>query len=39
LSLQQFAKQRGSVPQRLRWWKAKFARAATSAVLAPVPAL
>jgi len=39
LSLQRFAKQRGFVPQRLRWWQAKFARGATSAVLAPVPAL
>jgi hypothetical protein len=39
LTLQRFSKQRGFVPQRLRWWQAKFARAETSTALAPVPAL
>lgn len=35
LSIERFAKQRGVVPQRIRWWKAKFASAekSTPAVL------
>jgi hypothetical protein len=42
LSLERFAKQRGFVAQRLRWWKAKFARtdnalaAGVTAALLPV---
>ena len=39
LTLERFAKQRGFGPQRLRWWQAKFARAAKSKALAPLPAL
>ena len=36
LPLQRFAAQRGFVPQRLRWWKYKLARAATATdVVAP----
>lgn len=41
LSLERFAKQRGFVAQRLRWWKAKFARtdnALTAGVTAGVTA-
>ena len=39
LPLERFAKQRGFVPQRLRWWQAKFARAEQRTALAPLPAL
>ena len=39
LTLQRFAKQRGFVPQRLRWWQAKFARPEESTALAPLPTL
>ncbi len=39
LSLEQFAKQRGLVSQRLRWWKQKLARADASLVGSRAPAL
>jgi hypothetical protein len=39
LPLERFAKQRGIVPQRLRWWQAKFAQAEKSTALGPHPAL
>ena len=34
-SLESFAKQRGLVAQRLRWWKAKFESAETALATAP----
>jgi hypothetical protein len=39
MSLESFAKQRGFVGQRLRWWKAKFARSEKAVAVAPMPAL
>jgi hypothetical protein len=39
LSVERFAKQRGFVPQRLRWWKDKFAAAEKAAVVSSTPAL
>jgi hypothetical protein len=39
LSLERFAKQRGFVSQRLRWWKAKFTRAENALAVGAMPAL
>ena len=39
LPLERFAKQRGFVAQRLRWWKWKFARAEKALAAGAVPAL
>ena len=39
LPLERFAKQRGFVPQRLRWWRSRLARAEQAVSLAPLPAL
>ena len=39
LPLERFAKQRGFVGQRLRWWKAKFARTDRALAVATMPAL
>ena len=39
LPLERFAKQRGFVPQRLRWWRSRIARADQAVSLAPLPAL
>lgn len=39
LPLERFAKQRGFVAQRLRWWKRKFAQAERALAAAPTPAL
>ena len=39
LPLERFAKQRGFVSQRLRWWKAKFARAEKALAVGAAPAL
>lgn len=35
LPLERFAKQRGFVAQRLRWWKARFERVETALAVAP----
>ena len=39
LPLERFAKQRGLVAQRLRWWKAKFERAENALAMTATPAL
>lgn len=39
LSIERFAKQRGFVPQRLRWWKVKFAAAEKEVAVSAAPAL
>jgi hypothetical protein len=39
LSLENFAKQRGIVPQRLRWWRHKLEAPGQAAGASPVPAL
>ena len=39
LPLERFATQRGFISQRLRWWKAKFARAEKALAAGTVPAL
>lgn len=39
LSLEGYAKQRGFVSQRLRWWKAKFVRAEKGLAVSATPAL
>jgi hypothetical protein len=39
LPLERFAKQRGFVAQRLRWWRAKWARAEKSLAVSTMPAL
>ena len=39
LPLERFAKQRGFVPQRLRWWRSRIARSEQAVSLAPLPAL
>ena len=39
LPLEHFARQRGFVAQRLRWWKSKFARAEKALAVAKMPAL
>ena len=39
LPLERFAKQRGLVSQRLRWWKAKFVRAEKALAMSATPAL
>ena len=39
LSVQRFAKQRGIVPQRLRWWKMKLAASEKATVVSAAPAL
>lgn len=39
LPLERFAKQRGIVSQRLRWWRAKFNRAERALAAPPTPAL
>jgi hypothetical protein len=39
LPLEKFARQRGFVAQRLRWWRDKFIRAEKASLLGPVPAL
>lgn len=37
LPLDRFAKDRGLVPQRLRWWKRKFVQAERALAAAPTP--
>ena len=39
LSVERFAKQRGFVPQRLRWWKVKFAAAEKEVAVSAVSAV
>ncbi len=39
LPLETFAKQRGFVPQRLRWWRDKLAGVAKTAAIAATPTL
>lgn len=39
LPLERYAKQRGFVGQRLRWWRAKFARAEKDLAVSSMPAL
>lgn len=39
LPLERFAKERGIVSQRLRWWKKKFSRAARAAAMPSAPPL
>ena len=39
LSLERFAKERGIVPQRLRWWKWKLAEADAALATTDVPAV
>ena len=39
LPLERFAKQRGIVSQRLRWWRLKFAAAEKATVVSATPAL
>ena len=39
LTVERFAKQRGLVPQRLRWWKVKFAAVDKAIAVSATPAL
>lgn len=39
LPLERFAKQRGFVAQRLRWWRAKWSRAEKTLAVSEMPAL
>jgi hypothetical protein len=39
LPLEKFAKQRGLVAQRLRWWRKKLNRAARAMLVGPAPAV
>lgn len=39
LTVERFAKQRGIVPQRLRWWRMKFAATEKAIAVSAVPAV